>query len=165
MQPHHGPASADCLHAAGAFSLQSLYQNACADAQYAAARRSYVIVAWIWSFLFYLPLDLIKWGMAYALNEDGFRDRLHGKKPTNVALETENVDLPPQSVIARKPQIPDKGSLARTSVQKEAEKNQQSIPGGPVTWTNPMGRHSMSAVSQQQVCVLGQLCMRSVSCP
>ena len=39
------------------------------------ANRGYVIVAWIWSILFYLGLDPIKWAMAYAMNEDGFRTR------------------------------------------------------------------------------------------
>jgi ammonia channel protein AmtB len=38
----------------------------------------YVIVAWIWSAIWYLPLDLIKWGMCWVLNEDGFRDRVGG---------------------------------------------------------------------------------------
>ena len=39
------------------------------------ANRGYVIVAWIWSILFYLGLDPIKWAMAWAMNEDGFRTR------------------------------------------------------------------------------------------
>ena len=34
-----------------------------------------MIVAWIWSIIFYLGLDPIKWAMAYAMNEDGFRTR------------------------------------------------------------------------------------------
>ena len=34
----------------------------------------YVIVAWIWSLIWYLGLDPIKWMMMYALNEDGWRD-------------------------------------------------------------------------------------------
>jgi hypothetical protein len=41
-----------------------------------------VIVAWIWSILFYLGLDPIKWAMAYAMNEDGFRTRtLNRRRP------------------------------------------------------------------------------------
>ena len=55
-----------------------------------------MLVAWIWALIFHMPLDLIKWMMAYILNEDGFRDRMRGKKPSNVALETEGADLPPQ---------------------------------------------------------------------
>ena len=35
-----------------------------------------------------MPLDLIKWGMAYVLNEDGFRDRAHGRTPKTVASQT-----------------------------------------------------------------------------
>ena len=38
-------------------------------------RRYYVIVAWIWSIIWYLGLDPIKWVMMYILNEDGVRDR------------------------------------------------------------------------------------------
>jgi H+-transporting ATPase len=34
----------------------------------------YVIVAWIWSMIWYFPLDPIKWALCYVLNEDGFRD-------------------------------------------------------------------------------------------
>ena len=33
-----------------------------------------MIVAWIWSLIWYLGLDPIKWMMMYALNEDGWRD-------------------------------------------------------------------------------------------
>ena len=58
--------------------------------------RSWVLVSWIWSLIWHMPLDLIKWIMAYILNEDGFRSKIHGKKPTNIATETANVDLPPQ---------------------------------------------------------------------
>ena len=59
--------------------------------------RSWVLVSWIWSLLWHMPLDLIKWAMAYVLNEDGFRQRIHGKKPTNIATETAEVDLPSQA--------------------------------------------------------------------
>ena len=34
----------------------------------------YIVVALIWSIIFYVGLDPIKWLMAYILNEDGFRD-------------------------------------------------------------------------------------------
>ncbi|PNH02174.1 Plasma membrane ATPase [Tetrabaena socialis] len=34
----------------------------------------YVLVAWIWSFIWYVLLDPIKWGLCWMLNEDGFRD-------------------------------------------------------------------------------------------
>eukprot|EP00195_Chlamydomonas_chlamydogama_P015211 CAMPEP_0202890410 /NCGR_PEP_ID=MMETSP1392-20130828/817_1 /ASSEMBLY_ACC=CAM_ASM_000868 /TAXON_ID=225041 /ORGANISM="Chlamydomonas chlamydogama, Strain SAG 11-48b" /LENGTH=1114 /DNA_ID=CAMNT_0049573971 /DNA_START=250 /DNA_END=3594 /DNA_ORIENTATION=+ len=34
----------------------------------------YVIVAWIWSGIWYVLLDPIKWILCYVLNEDGFRD-------------------------------------------------------------------------------------------
>ncbi len=35
----------------------------------------YVVVGIIWSIIWYVGLDPIKWVMAYILNEDGFRDR------------------------------------------------------------------------------------------
>ena len=35
----------------------------------------YVVVGIIWSIIWYVGLDPIKWMMAYILNEDGFRDR------------------------------------------------------------------------------------------
>ena len=34
-----------------------------------------MIVAWIWSIIWYMGLDPIKWVMMYILNEDGVRDR------------------------------------------------------------------------------------------
>lgn len=55
----------------------------------------WVLVAWIWSAMWYVLLDPIKWGLAYALNEDGFRDRaswLKAKKrsaPVHVDKERE----------------------------------------------------------------------------
>ena len=39
------------------------------------ACRYYVIVAWIWSIIWYMGLDPIKWMMMYILNEDGIRNR------------------------------------------------------------------------------------------
>lgn len=49
--------------------------------------RAYALVAWIWSFIWYVPLDAIKWAIAYVLNEDGFRDRMHGRTPATIAAE------------------------------------------------------------------------------
>ena len=54
------------------------------------SRRAYAVVAWIWAFIWHLPLDLIKWVMAYILNEDGFRDRFHGRTPTAVGDVTDS---------------------------------------------------------------------------
>lgn len=34
----------------------------------------YVIVAWIWSAIWYMGLDPIKWALCWVLNDDGFRD-------------------------------------------------------------------------------------------
>ena len=35
--------------------------------------RGYVIVAWVWSLMWYVALDPIKWAMAYILDEEGIR--------------------------------------------------------------------------------------------
>lgn len=35
--------------------------------------RYYVVVAWIWAIIWYVALDPIKWGMAWILDEEGYR--------------------------------------------------------------------------------------------
>ncbi len=35
----------------------------------------WVLVAWVWSAIWYVLLDPIKWALCYILNEDGFRNR------------------------------------------------------------------------------------------
>ncbi len=35
----------------------------------------YVLVSWIWALIWHMGLDPLKWIMAYAINDDGFRDR------------------------------------------------------------------------------------------
>lgn len=50
-------------------------------------RSYYVIVAWIWSLIWYLGLDPIKWMMMYALNEDGVRNRGAHKEAKRVRAE------------------------------------------------------------------------------
>ena len=47
-------------------------------------RSYYVIVAWIWSIIWYLGLDPIKWMMMYALNEDGIRNKKAHKEAKQV---------------------------------------------------------------------------------
>ena len=47
----------------------------------------YVIVAWIWSLIWYLGLDPIKWAMMYALNEDGIRNKNAHKEAKRVRSE------------------------------------------------------------------------------
>ncbi|KAG1652728.1 hypothetical protein FOA52_007442 [Chlamydomonas sp. UWO 241] len=34
----------------------------------------YVVVAWVWSIVWYMPMDPIKWCLCWILNEDGFRN-------------------------------------------------------------------------------------------
>ncbi len=50
-------------------------------------RSYYVIVAWIWSIIWYLGLDPIKWMMMYALNEDGIRNKKAHKEAKRVRSE------------------------------------------------------------------------------
>ena len=59
-----------------------------------------------------------------------------------------------QSQLARQsktPAPPPRSSIARTSAQREQEKSQNVMGGGPTSWTNPLGRHSMSQATPQQV--------------
>lgn len=72
--------------------------------------RAYALVAWIWAFIWHLPLDLIKWIMAYILNEDGFRDRMHGRGPATLATEQ-------AAEVGVKERESMKPNLGRTSVQ------------------------------------------------
>ena len=46
-----------------------------------------MIVAWIWSLIWYLGLDPIKWMMMYALNEDGIRNKNAHKEAKRVRSE------------------------------------------------------------------------------
>ena len=87
-------------------------------------RRAYVLVAWIWSFIWHLPLDLIKWMMAYVLNEDGFRDRMHGRTPASIAAEA------PEVVVKEGEGKPDAGgapNMARTSAGSRPALGRNSV--------------------------------------
>ena len=53
--------------------------------------------------------------------------------------------------MSKTPAPPPRSSIARTSAQRETEKSQNIMGGGPVTWTNPLGRHSMSQATPLQV--------------
>lgn len=125
---------------------------------------AYAVVAWIWAFIWYIPLDLIKWIIAYILNEDGFRDRMHGRDPaaavTEAAAEGEKGPNVARVSTGVRP------ALGRTSVQgafisssvgttgafgrmsagpAEAKPKSElhTISGGPATWSNPTGRVSV----------------------
>ena len=78
----------------------------------------YVIVAWIWSALWYVLLDPIKWALCYWLNEDGFRD---------YPLWRRNK----------------KHRLARTSKELAGEVAVGGMTGA--TYGNPLGRASLKA--------------------
>jgi hypothetical protein len=56
--------------------------------------RYYVIVAWIWSIIWYVGLDPIKWAMMYILNEDGWRNKAAFKKEKQVRRHCPHVPLP-----------------------------------------------------------------------
>ncbi|KAK9833068.1 hypothetical protein WJX74_006281 [Apatococcus lobatus] len=87
---------------------------------------AYVLVAWIWSFAWYLLLDPLKWIMAYVMNEDGFRSQGRWKAANR------------------------KRGAAR---RKEAGDKGETVPGhmDQATWTNPLGRqsHVMSPTPEQ----------------
>ena len=83
--------------------------------------RAYVLVAWIWSLAWHMPLDLIKWAMAYVLNEDGFRDRMHGRTPESMAAaaqaEVKEGAAPGASPALGRVSAGGRPSISRTSVQ------------------------------------------------
>ncbi|KAK9838144.1 hypothetical protein WJX81_003766 [Elliptochloris bilobata] len=82
----------------------------------------YVIVAWIWSILFYLGLDPIKWAMAWAMNEDGFRTRTLARRR----------HAPPPEI---------------TLEQAQAQGPSHMLPA---TYANPLGRASISRPTPAQ---------------
>ncbi len=91
------------------------------------SRRAYVLVAWIWSIIWYLPLDPIKWVIAYALNEEGVRDRgLFTKQQEAGRME------------------------AAAANQSE---HQATVLGsvGRASWTNPLGRASLRVPTTEQL--------------
>ncbi|CAK0787749.1 hypothetical protein CVIRNUC_010971 [Coccomyxa viridis] len=79
----------------------------------------YVIVAWIWSIIWYLGLDPIKWAMMYALNEDGWRNKAAHKEAK-------------QAAVVEKPEEPHGvGGFER------------------VSYSNPLGRRSVTPQAQK----------------
>ena len=95
-------------------------------------------MAWIWSFIWHLPLDLIKWGMAYVLNEDGFRDRMHGRQPSTIA-DSQAVALPeagpdgsPAGPGEARPSVA-RTSLGRTSAGARPNIGRTSVQVGATT--------------------------------
>ncbi|KAG2433300.1 hypothetical protein HXX76_008366 [Chlamydomonas incerta] len=76
----------------------------------------YVLVAWIWTGIWYVLLDPIKWALCWLLNEDGFRDMATMKHERRI-------------------------ELGRTSQQKAAD---VGVTGMTVpTASNPLGRASI----------------------
>nr|QEH60479.1 H+-translocating ATPase P-type [Dunaliella maritima] len=80
----------------------------------------YVIVAWIWSAIWYVLLDPIKWILFWILNEEGFRDTMSWRESTKRSLDRRSKD--------------DIGDKEFTG------------PSGmvPANYSNPLGRASMS---------------------
>ncbi|KAK9905489.1 hypothetical protein WJX75_000844 [Coccomyxa subellipsoidea] len=79
----------------------------------------YVIVAWIWSLIWYIGLDPIKWAMMYILNEDGWRNKkaFHAEK---------------KAAIKAKPDEP----AGVAGFER-------------VSYSNPLGRRSVTAAAQR----------------
>ncbi|KAF8059373.1 PMA1 [Scenedesmus sp. PABB004] len=91
----------------------------------------YVIVAWIWSALWYLALDPIKWGLMWCLNEEGVRSRaswrrfLRGRaRPPTKTGEEHEITLGAAAANHLNPMgraslgRPDQATLARASIIK-----------------------------------------------
>lgn len=80
----------------------------------------WILVAWIWSAIWYVLLDPIKWMLAYALNEDGFRDH-------NSWLKDKKRSAPPHP-----------------------DKERELGPAGMVapSYGNPLGRASLAVAPQ-----------------
>ncbi|WIA34892.1 hypothetical protein OEZ86_013179 [Tetradesmus obliquus] len=80
----------------------------------------YVVVAWIWSLIWYVALDPLKWLLIWALNEDGVRSRASWKR-----------------FVRRR---------ARDPV-KTGEEAQVTLGPAAATYLNPMGRASLQRPS------------------
>ena len=79
--------SVTCCSAALIFDIStdhSGFVGPCAQGVLSLLCSYYVIVAWIWSIIWYLGLDPIKWAMMYALNEDGWRNKAAHKEAKQV---------------------------------------------------------------------------------
>ncbi|GFR50748.1 hypothetical protein Agub_g13014 [Astrephomene gubernaculifera] len=75
----------------------------------------YVLVAWVWSAIWYTLLDPIKWALCWILNEDGFRDQTKVDRRQELqrnSQEKNTVDLGGMTV----PTI--SNPLGRASIQK-----------------------------------------------
>ena len=79
-----------------------------------------MICAWIWSLIWYVPLDPLKWIMVWVLNEDGIRNQLSFRKLTKDTLDRHSRDTVKGKEFAGPP-----GMVASN-------------------FTNPLGRASMS---------------------
>ena len=125
------------------------------------------MVAWIWSFIWHLPLDLIKWAMAYILNEDGFRDRMHGRQPSTV------IDAPPVEPVPEggapatggAPAAEGRPSVARTSLGRTSLGRTSAGGGRPNIGRNSVQVWALkfSFLSGKNECV--QALLHKYSCP
>jgi len=109
----------------------------------------YVIMAWIWSLLWYLALDPIKWALAYALDEDGART---GKRGLPVEGAGPKASEPEQHGIMTG-HVSRNNPLGRVSVSRPspAQLERASIarvgPAPPPQQRTSLGRLSMGRAS------------------
>ena len=75
----------------------------------------YVLVAWVWSAIWYVPLDPIKWALCWIPNEDGFRN--------------------PQALLDRE---------SKSKFKKDPKPEETTFAGGGGSHANPLGRVSLS---------------------
>eukprot|EP00879_Flechtneria_rotunda_P000106 GHRR01000160.1.p1 GENE.GHRR01000160.1~~GHRR01000160.1.p1 ORF type:complete len:747 (+),score=230.67 GHRR01000160.1:4862-7102(+) len=78
--------------------------------------REWVLVAWIWSLIWYIGLDPLKWTLMWALNEDGYRSRHSWKRHIR--------------------------NRARPAT-KTGEENTVTVGGAAASYANPLGRASI----------------------
>ncbi|KAG2497004.1 hypothetical protein HYH03_005008 [Edaphochlamys debaryana] len=76
----------------------------------------YVLVAWIWSGIWYMLLDPIKWALCWILNEDGFRDQKAMRHERHQALARMSQDKGVDVAGMTAPTI--SNPLGRASIQK-----------------------------------------------
>ncbi len=77
-----------------------------------------MLVAWIWSAIWYVLLDPIKWMLCWALNEDGFRDVQQARRDTKVNLQRASKEAQPSVDVAGMTAPTINNPLGRASIAK-----------------------------------------------
>jgi H+-transporting ATPase len=83
-------------------------------------RSGYVLVAWIWSAIWYVLLDPIKWALCYVSDEDGFRTRKKGVKQGERRQELGRVSQQKGEAVTGMTTATVSNPLGRASIAKPA---------------------------------------------